>query len=275
MGIPGAANTLHQTSNPNISTLSQPSTTTLQGQGNLSGLAACEQTLDSMNSYQVISKNEYTPSAKAKAKRLQISKCQCQPSAESTSPNSQDKCVESCINKASNIDCDEATCALWGRGCRNSLISRLPNPDGVVETFTTERGDLGLKSRCDFDPQQPIIQYTGEVVTAEELVNKAYFIRQSHPNFTYEEALRVAKKYVVDFDVPRKLFLDAQWKGSPARFIDHSHKPNCTLQRHYSRGRLCFIICAGEGGVKKGDVLHFLYADEPDFRCDCTVCQEK
>jgi SET domain-containing protein len=201
----------------------------------------------------------YTANTKAK-KSQDLGLCQCK-----DEPNPEGHCPEFCTNKALNIDCDKATCALWDKGCRYSLLSTLPSPNSVVKPFWTGRPKVGwgLLSLCDFKPQQSIIQYTGEVVSKKELDRKAILIRQYLPEISQERASQEATKYAVNFD--RNLFLDAQLKGSLARFINHHPRPNCTMEKHHFKGKLCYVIHAGKEGIKKGEELTLLYSRIHNF----------
>lgn len=101
-----------------------------------------------------------------KAKRMESSKCVC---------TTESGCDENCFNRFMLYECDSSNCNIGPEYCTNrpfeELRERCKAGDkyhiGVEVCKTLDRGH-GLRANRTFEPNQIIIEYTGEIITQEE-----------------------------------------------------------------------------------------------------------
>ena len=111
-----------------------------------------------------------------------------------------------------------AACAC-SSSCRNRNITLPYDPN--VEIFKTMDRGWGLRSRDPIFKGQFVDTYRGEILTDEEAVARS---EQSVDKNIYLFAL---DKFTSDLPPGEKEYvIDAEFKGSPARFINHSCDPN-------------------------------------------------
>ena len=126
------------------------------------------------------------------------------------------------------IECDE-TCLLKDLCCNRTLQNRKFPP---VEVFQLSNGHYGLKSASDIKKDDIIIEYTGEIINKAQLD-----LRQKQ--YAYDKCLYI-------FDFGNDLFIDAKFKGSLGRYINHSCEPNSAGFVVYSLGKRKLAIIATE-----------------------------
>lgn len=93
-------------------------------------------------------------------------------------------CDESCLNRSMLYECDETNCRVGAERCSNrafaDLKQRCSSKDndakkkyniGVEVLKTPDRG-YGVRANRSFEPNQIIIEYTGEIITREECDNR-------------------------------------------------------------------------------------------------------
>lgn len=98
-------------------------------------------------------------------KKLELSTCMCE---EETG------CDENCQNRYMFYECDSSNCRL-GPECGNRNFSELKKRTkagskyhiGVEVIKTPDRG-YGVRSNRTFEPNQIIVEYTGEIITQSE-----------------------------------------------------------------------------------------------------------
>lgn len=83
--------------------------------------------------------------------------------------------------------------------------------------FKTEKKGIGLQLGEDIKAGTFVIEYVGEVVSADECFRRMKKNRDSD------------RFYFLSLDGNE--FIDAQKKGNLARFINHSCRPNCVTQK--------------------------------------------
>jgi histone-lysine N-methyltransferase ASH1L len=96
---------------------------------------------------------------------MELSKCMC---TEETG------CDENCQNRYMFYECDDGNCGL-GPGCGNRSFEELKQRTkaggkyniGVEVIKTADRG-YGVRSNRTFEPNQIIVEYTGEIITQAE-----------------------------------------------------------------------------------------------------------
>lgn len=94
------------------------------------------------------------------------SKCVCKP---------EDGCGEDCQNRIMLYECDETNCNIGPEFCQNRAFQDLAERTKKggryrigVEVFKTEDRGYGVRANRCFEPNQIIMEYTGEIITVEE-----------------------------------------------------------------------------------------------------------
>lgn len=98
-------------------------------------------------------------------KHCELSKCMCTP---------ETGCDEECQNRYMFYECDEGNCGV-GEECGNRSFEELKQRTkaggkyniGVEVIKTADRG-YGVRSNRTFEPNQIIVEYTGEIITQTE-----------------------------------------------------------------------------------------------------------
>ena len=105
-----------------------------------------------------------------KAKPLESSQCVCTP---------QSGCGEECFNRFMFYECDTSNCNIGADHCTNRSFENLrlrakaggKYNVGVEVVKTLDRGHGVRSNRC-FEPNQIIVEYTGEIITQDECDNR-------------------------------------------------------------------------------------------------------
>ncbi|MCJ1469888.1 hypothetical protein MMC07_008532 [Pseudocyphellaria aurata] len=199
-----------------------------------------------------------------KSKPLESSTCVCTP---------ETGCGEDCFNRFMFYECDNSNCNIGANHCTNRSFEGLRKrcKDGgkynigveVIKTF--DRGH-GVRSNRSFEPNQIIVEYTGEIITQDECddrMNKRYKNSECY--------------YLMDFD--QQMILDAT-RGSIARFINHSCEPNCRMIKWTVAGKPRMALFAGDRGIMTGEELTYDYNFDPysvknvqKCRCGAPSCR--
>jgi histone-lysine N-methyltransferase ASH1L len=101
-----------------------------------------------------------------KSKRLEHSTCICEPTSG---------CDENCFNRFMFYECDNSNCNIGVQYCTNRSFDQLRQRCkaggkyniGVEVIKTADRG-YGVRSNRAFEPNQIIVEYTGEIITQDE-----------------------------------------------------------------------------------------------------------
>ena len=101
-----------------------------------------------------------------KSKRLEHSTCICDISSG---------CDENCLNRFMFYECDDTNCIIGADYCTNRSFKDLRKRCkaggkyniGVEVIKTIDRG-YGVRSNRTFNPNQIIVEYTGEIITQDE-----------------------------------------------------------------------------------------------------------
>ncbi|KAI1662495.1 SET domain-containing protein [Daldinia decipiens] len=175
------------------------------------------------------------------------SKCVCTP---------EDGCGESCQNRIMLYECDETNCNVGTGLCQNRAFARLQERIkeggkyrvGVEVIKTSDRG-YGIRANRCFEPNQIIMEYTGEIITEEECdrrMNEKYQDNQCY--------------YLMSFD--QNMIIDAT-TGSIARFVNHSCSPNCRMIKWIVSGQPRMALFAGDRPIMTGEELTYDYNFDP------------
>ncbi|POS88400.1 hypothetical protein EPUL_000047, partial [Erysiphe pulchra] len=175
------------------------------------------------------------------------SKCVCNPTTG---------CDENCQNKIMFYECDDSNCASGLDLCTNRPFAALQERRkaggkyrvGVEVIKTADRG-YGVRSTRCFEPNQIIVEYTGEIITEEECDRR---MREDYKNNDCH--------YLMSFD--QSMIIDAT-KGSIARFINHSCNPNCRMVKWIVSGNPRLALFAGDEPIMTGDELTYDYNFDP------------
>ena len=107
-----------------------------------------------------------------KSKRLESSTCICGP---------EKGCDEDCFNRFMFYECDDSNCNIGAEYCTNRSFEELRQRCkaggkyriGVEVMKTLDRG-YGVRSNRSFDPNQIIVEYTGEIITQDECEDRMH-----------------------------------------------------------------------------------------------------
>ncbi|KAG6265118.1 hypothetical protein E4U48_006071 [Claviceps purpurea] len=176
-----------------------------------------------------------------------LSKCVCKP---------EDGCGDNCQNRIMLYECDKGNCNVGEALCTNRSFADLASRRakggkyriGVEVIKTSDRG-YGVRSNRCFQPNQIIMEYTGEIITEVECERR---MRQEYKN---NECY-----YLMSFD--QHMIIDAT-TGSIARFVNHSCKPNCRMIKWIVSGQPRMALFAGDRPIMTGDELTYDYNFDP------------
>ncbi|KAK1580328.1 SET domain-containing protein [Colletotrichum navitas] len=186
------------------------------------------------------------------------SKCVCKP---------EDGCGEDCQNRIMLYECDDKNCNVGREHCTNRAFADLQERKsgggkyrvGVEVIKTSDRG-YGIRANRCFEPNQIIMEYTGEIITDEECSERM------------ENKYKDSKcYYLMSFD--QNMIIDAT-KGSIARFVNHSCAPNCRMIKWIVSGQPRMALFAGDKPIMTGEELTYDYnfspfSDENVQKCLC------
>ncbi|PKX91665.1 putative histone-lysine N-methyltransferase (Ash1) [Aspergillus novofumigatus IBT 16806] len=182
-------------------------------------------------------------------KHMELSKCMC---TEETG------CDENCQNRYMFYECDDGNCGL-GPDCRGKYNI------GVEVIKTADRG-YGVRSNRTFEPNQIIVEYTGEIITQAECEKRMRTIYKNNECY-----------YLMYFD--QNMIIDAT-RGSIARFVNHSCEPNCRMEKWTVAGKPRMALFAGDHGIMTGEELTYDYNFDPysqknvqQCRCGASNCR--
>ncbi|KAM5442479.1 hypothetical protein MferCBS31731_002357 [Microsporum ferrugineum] len=182
-------------------------------------------------------------------------------------------CGENCQNRHMLYECDDNNCKLGEDLCRNRNFAKLRNRIKTggkynigVEVIKTESRGYGVRSNRTFEPNQIIVEYTGEILTQIEAQRRMKTIYKKNECF-----------YLMDFD--QNMIIDAT-RGSIARFVNHSCEPNCKMEKWIVAGKPRIALFAGENGIMTGEELTYDYNFDPysnknvqECRCGTPSCR--
>ncbi|KAF8851108.1 SET domain-containing protein [Acephala macrosclerotiorum] len=192
------------------------------------------------------------------------SKCVCTPDGG---------CDEDCQNRIMLYECDDTNCGAGRDHCKNRAFADLQERRKLggkyrigVEVIKTEDRGYGVRSNRCFEANQIIVEYTGEIITEEECD------RRMNEDYKDNDCY-----YLMSFD--QSMIIDAT-KGSIARFVNHSCKPNCRMVKWIVGGKPRMALFAGDNPIMTGDELTYDYNFDPfsaknvqECRCGSANCR--
>ncbi|KAJ5335345.1 Histone-lysine N-methyltransferase (Ash1) [Penicillium brevicompactum] len=189
-------------------------------------------------------------------KNLELSLCMCE---EDTG------CDENCQNRYMFYECDNGNCRL-GPECGNRNFEGLKHRTkaggkyniGVEVIKTADRG-YGVRSNRSFEPNQIIVEYTGEILTQLECEKRMRSVYKNNDCY-----------YLMYFD--QNMIIDAT-RGSIARFVNHACEPNCRMEKWTVAGKPRMALFAGDRGVSTGEELSYDYNFDPYSNKNVQQCR--
>lgn len=192
-----------------------------------------------------------------------FSKCICKPDTG---------CDEDCQNRIMLYECDDTNCGAGRDNCTNRAFAELFNRRkgnsfrkggnkyeiGVEVIKTADRG-YGVRSNRCFNANQIIVEYTGEIITEDECD------RRMNEDYKDNECY-----YLMSFD--QNMIIDAT-RGSIARFVNHSCRPNCRMVKWIVEGKPRMALFAGDNPIMTGDELTYDYNFDPFSAKNVQACR--
>lgn len=163
---------------------------------------------------------------------LKGTKCRCSPNP----------CGESCLNRLMFIECDSSIC---GKTCSNTVIQTGGLLTKSVEKFMTKQKGYGVRTKVNIPKKTLILEYTGEVLFLEAFRQRMQTIYKDD-------------KHHYCLELSGGLVLDGHRMGSLCRFVNHSCKPNCGMEKIYVDG-LPRMILQAEEDILAGTELTYDY----------------
>lgn len=184
------------------------------------------------------------------------------------------QCGDDCINRLSFTECfgpaptpgmkftklnKESNCTL-GEGCGNRALHQKVYPS--FEKFHTQEKGWGLRLLQDVKAGQLVIEYVGEVINEEEKERRL----QDHAKNTPED------KNMYVMELSHGVYIDARFKGSVSRYINHACDPNCHLLKWSVKGVNRIAITALTD-IRAGEELSYDYQfhtkQAMEWKCHC------
>ncbi|KAL4906885.1 hypothetical protein BDW74DRAFT_129319 [Aspergillus multicolor] len=186
----------------------------------------------------------------------EFNKCDCKP---------ETGCDQYCQNRYMFYECDNKICAL-GPECGNRNFEELKQRAkaggkynvGVEVIKTADRG-YGVRSNRTFQPNQIIVEYTGEIITQAECEKRMRTIYKKNECY-----------YLMYFD--QNMIIDAT-RGSIARFVNHGCEPNCRMEKWTVAGKPRMALFAGDRGIMTGEELTYDYNFDPYSQKNVQQCR--
>jgi histone-lysine N-methyltransferase ASH1L len=125
-------------------------------------------------------------------------------------------CGDDCINRMTYSECDPRLCPIGDR-CTNNQIQKHRGVTGLERFMTDEKG-WGVRSKVRIQNGEFVMEYVGEVVSENEF------------------KLRMLTEYVDDthhycLHLDGGAVIDGHRMGGECRFVNHSCRPNCEMQK--------------------------------------------
>lgn len=182
----------------------------------------------------IVPRNVYNGDTQKRAFKpsLKGTKCRC-------SPN---QCDDSCLNRMMFIECDSSIC---GKTCSNTVIQSGGLLTKSVEKFMTKQKGYGVRTKVNIPKKTLILEYTGEVLFLDAFRQRMQSIYKDD-------------KHHYCLELSGGLVLDGHRMGSLCRFVNHSCKPNCCMEKIYVDG-LPRMILQAEEDIAAGTELTYDY----------------
>ncbi|KAI9226817.1 MAG: putative huntingtin interacting protein, partial [Piptocephalis tieghemiana] len=168
-----------------------------------------------------------------------------------------------CVNREIYLECSISDCPTGGY-CQNRRFQK--KEYAPIRVVDTGKKGFGLVALAAIEPNQFIMEYIGEVVTHVEFSRRAIRYHADGRHHHYFMSLTSSE------------YIDATRKGSWARFMNHSCRPNCVLQK-WTVGNKLRMGMFSSRKVAPGEELTFDYqfqrygAEAQPCYCGESVCK--
>ncbi|KAE9341423.1 hypothetical protein PR003_g9985 [Phytophthora rubi] len=185
-----------------------------------------------------------------------------------------EKCGDDCINRLSFTECfgpastpgmkfnkhtRESNCML-GENCGNRALHQKVYPR--FQKFHTVEKGWALRALEPVKAGQLVIEYVGEVINEEEKERRLLDHAKNSPD----------DKNMYIMELGKGEYIDARFKGSVSRFINHSCDPNCHLLKWRVKGVNRIAITALKD-IEPGTELSYDYQfhtkQAMEWKCHC------
>lgn len=128
-------------------------------------------------------------------------------------------------------------------------------PGGYQLKVKRSSAGLGLFAGEDIPKGKCVIEYTGRVISKEE-------------------EYKSRSKYL--FEITKTKTIDGTARSNTARYINHSHRPNCDIEIYKQR-----VYIFSRRNIKAGEELSYDYGKEyfdehiKPYGCRCAKCAER
>ena len=171
-------------------------------------------------------------------------------------------------------ECDDSICRL-GPDCGNRNFAELKKRvkagklyDIGLEVIKTEDRGYGVRSNRTFEPNQIIVEYTGEIITQAEGEKRMRTIYKNNDVSVFFKGPMIPDMpsntppnhqcyYLMNFD--QNMIIDATRRGTIARLVNHSCEPNCRMEKWTVAGKPRMALFAGSRGIMTGEELSYDY----------------
>lgn len=185
-----------------------------------------------------------------------------------------DKCDDNCLNKILQYECDKDSCPFGEQDCGNRAFQNMQKGISQGRLYYTgyevvqagEKG-FGLRATRTYSPHALIAEYTGEVVSNDEMQRRLTTVYKG-------------RKHFYGLSLGPGTVIDSGTRGSAARFANHSCAPNCEMQKWHVKGQSRIGLFAGSNGIKSGSELTYDYnfkwfdaAKAQVCKCGSTNCR--
>ncbi|KAJ9661944.1 hypothetical protein H2198_001696 [Neophaeococcomyces mojaviensis] len=207
-------------------------------------------------------------------------------------------CDANCMNRFMYYECDSRNCNLTEEQCGNRAFEELRQRVkkggkynvGVEVIKTNDRG-YGVRANRTFEPNQIIVEYTGEIINQEECENRMHGVYKDnevcaclspnllspYPSSATTQSCQFTNHftflqcyYLMAFD--QNMIIDAT-RGSIARFVNHSCAPNSRMEKWTVGGKPRMALFAGDSGIMTGEELTYDYNFDPYSQKNVQQCR--
>ncbi|GMR33515.1 hypothetical protein PMAYCL1PPCAC_03710, partial [Pristionchus mayeri] len=222
-----------------------------------------------MQTIKFISKNEYVGMPRRRLFMLKIDfECDCKPDANGF------KCSTlKCSNRENGFECAPG-CDEKGGICMNRGMQRVSNKEKFKLDEAPKGKGMGVFATETIGKLEYIFEYCGEVISKEELEKRQERMRQ----------LRSLDEWTFAMGIAAGLTCDARFKGSAARYVNHSCAPNAQVKcvevpvymQNCPRGKICYetrLKVTALREIKAGEEITFKYELEKASGLALDVCK--
>ena len=155
----------------------------------------------------------------------------------------RDRCVQSCTNAMTRIQCNEKNCnvlrmasrdlgigtPLKDCGNRPFLASNVRAAKANLKKLEIEGKGLGIAVKEGVGKRQLVCDYVGEIIDAAEFEARKEFYSQMEMGTIEHEKQEHYHWYIME--LAPNVFIDSTVMGNISKYFNHSCEPNCVCER--------------------------------------------